>query len=71
MQLDMLFVNLRMEPIHLKESFDIKWFAEAGLIENIAKVVTEYRQTRGLLVMLWYILFQTAFLSFSTIEMVI
>ncbi|NWW39866.1 KAD7 kinase, partial [Panurus biarmicus] len=49
MQLDMLFVNLRMEPLYLKENFNIKWFAEAGLIENIAQVITEYKQTRGLL----------------------
>ncbi|NXA91270.1 KAD7 kinase, partial [Melanocharis versteri] len=49
MQLDMLFVNLRMEPIYLKENFNITWVAEAGLIENIAQVITEYKQTRGLL----------------------
>lgn len=55
MQLDMLFVNLRMEPTYLKENFNIMWVAEAGLVENIAQVVMEYKQTRGLLVMLWYI----------------
>ncbi|NXT69283.1 KAD7 kinase, partial [Chaetops frenatus] len=49
MQLDMLFVNLRMEAIYLKENFNMKWVAEAGLIENIAQVVMEYKQTRGLL----------------------
>ncbi|RMB98766.1 hypothetical protein DUI87_24985 [Hirundo rustica rustica] len=48
-QLDMLFVNLRMEPVHLKENFNMRWVAEEGLIENIAQVVTEYKQTRGLL----------------------
>ncbi|NXO38436.1 KAD7 kinase, partial [Locustella ochotensis] len=49
MQLDMWFVNLRMEPTYLKENFNIKWVAEEGLIENIAQVVREYKQTRGLL----------------------
>ncbi|NXY16166.1 KAD7 kinase, partial [Atrichornis clamosus] len=49
MHLDMLLVNLRMESIYLKESFNIKWVAEAGLIENIAQVVKEYKQSRGLL----------------------
>ncbi|XP_041903842.1 adenylate kinase 7 [Corvus kubaryi] len=49
MQLDMLFVNLRMEPTYLKESFNIMWVAEAGLVENIAQVVMEYKQTRRLL----------------------
>ncbi|NXI08771.1 KAD7 kinase, partial [Irena cyanogastra] len=49
MQLDMLFVNLRMESTYLRENFNIKWFAEAGLIENIAQVIMEYKQARGLL----------------------
>ncbi|NWU32963.1 KAD7 kinase, partial [Hylia prasina] len=48
-QLDMLFVDLRMESFYLKENFNIKWVAEEGLIENIAQVITEYKQTRGLL----------------------
>ncbi|NXS33531.1 KAD7 kinase, partial [Pomatostomus ruficeps] len=48
-QLDMLLVNLRMEPSYLKENFSMKWVAEAGLIENIAQVITEYKQTRALL----------------------
>ncbi|NXR50358.1 KAD7 kinase, partial [Hippolais icterina] len=55
MQLDMLFVNLQMESIYLKENFNIKWVAEEGLIENIAQVVTEYKQTRGLLPLKVYI----------------
>ncbi|XP_032604768.2 adenylate kinase 7 isoform X6 [Taeniopygia guttata] len=49
MQVDMLFVNLRMKSIYLKDNFNIKWFAEAGLIENIAEVIMEYKQARGLL----------------------
>ncbi|NXB78390.1 KAD7 kinase, partial [Donacobius atricapilla] len=55
MQLDMLFVNLRMEPTYLKENFNIKWVAEEGLIENIAQVVREYKQTRGLLPLKIYV----------------
>ncbi|NXO66125.1 KAD7 kinase, partial [Phainopepla nitens] len=49
MQLDMLFVDLRMQPFLLKENFNIKWVAETGLIENIAQVIMEYKQARGLL----------------------
>ncbi|NXG16409.1 KAD7 kinase, partial [Grallaria varia] len=49
MHLDMLLVNLQMESNFLKETFNIKWVAEAGLIENIEKVVKEYKQSRGLL----------------------
>ncbi|XP_027529727.1 adenylate kinase 7 isoform X1 [Neopelma chrysocephalum] len=48
MHLDMLFVNLQMESIVLKDSFNINWVAEAGLIENIEQVVKEYKQSRGL-----------------------
>lgn len=51
MHLDMLLVNLRMESMFLKETFNIKWVAEAGLVENIEQIVKEYKQSRGLLVM--------------------
>ncbi|KFV45210.1 Adenylate kinase 7, partial [Gavia stellata] len=49
MHLDMLLVNLRMEPMFLKEAFNIKWVAQAGLVENIEQIVKEYKQSRGLL----------------------
>ncbi|NXY77503.1 KAD7 kinase, partial [Glareola pratincola] len=49
MHLDMLLVNLRMESMLLKETFNIKWVAEAGLVENIERIVEEYKQSRGLL----------------------
>uniref|UniRef100_A0A8C4UYL4 Adenylate kinase 7 n=1 Tax=Falco tinnunculus TaxID=100819 RepID=A0A8C4UYL4_FALTI len=49
MHLDMLFVNLRMESMFLKETFNIKWVAQAGLVENIEQIIKEYKQSRGLL----------------------
>ncbi|NXP09714.1 KAD7 kinase, partial [Thinocorus orbignyianus] len=49
MHLDMLLVNLRMESMFLKETFNIKWVAEEGLVENIGKIVKEYKKSRGLL----------------------
>ncbi|XP_075282136.1 adenylate kinase 7 isoform X3 [Opisthocomus hoazin] len=49
MHLDMLFVNLRMESMFLKETFNIKWVAQAGLVENIEQILKEYKQSRGLL----------------------
>ncbi|KFQ75431.1 Adenylate kinase 7, partial [Phaethon lepturus] len=49
MHLDMLLVNLRMESMFLKEAFNIKWVAQAGLVENIEQIVKEYKQSRGLL----------------------
>ncbi|XP_054684691.1 adenylate kinase 7 isoform X2 [Grus americana] len=49
MHLDMLLVNLRMESMFLKETFNIKWVAQAGLVENIEQIIKEYKQSRGLL----------------------
>ncbi|NWQ87624.1 KAD7 kinase, partial [Burhinus bistriatus] len=49
MHLDMLFVNLRMKSMFLKETFNIKWVAQAGLVENIEQIVKEYKQSRGLM----------------------
>ncbi|NWQ75259.1 KAD7 kinase, partial [Columbina picui] len=49
MHLDMLFVDLRMESMFLKETFNIKWVAQAGLVENIEKIVKEYKESRGIL----------------------
>ncbi|XP_062974560.1 adenylate kinase 7 [Elgaria multicarinata webbii] len=47
--LDELLVNLRMEAVFLKENFNIKWVAQAGIVESIEQVVKEYKQSRGLL----------------------
>ncbi|XP_073321863.1 adenylate kinase 7 [Pagrus major] len=49
MEIDSLLVNLRMEAVHLKTLFSMNWSCESGLVENMALVVEEYRQTRGLL----------------------
>ncbi|XP_078239885.1 adenylate kinase 7 isoform X3 [Pogona vitticeps] len=47
--LDELLVNLRMEAVFLKENFNIKWVSQGGIVENIDQIVTEYKQSRGLL----------------------
>uniref|UniRef100_A0A671XHN6 Adenylate kinase 7b n=1 Tax=Sparus aurata TaxID=8175 RepID=A0A671XHN6_SPAAU len=49
MEIDSLLVNLRMESAHLKAPFSVNWSCESGLVDNMALVVEEYRQTRGLL----------------------
>ncbi|NWH80805.1 KAD7 kinase, partial [Piaya cayana] len=49
MHLDMLLVNLRMKAMFLKDIFNIKWVAQAGLVENIEQIVEEYKKSRGLL----------------------
>ncbi|XP_040529811.1 adenylate kinase 7 isoform X2 [Gallus gallus] len=55
MHVDMLLVNLRMEAMFLKETFNIKWVAQTGLVENIEQIVEEYKQSRGLLPLKVYI----------------
>ncbi|XP_034153332.1 adenylate kinase 7-like [Esox lucius] len=49
MDIDTLFVNLRIEAVYLKENFHVQWACESGLVDNIDRVVEEYKQTRGLL----------------------
>uniref|UniRef100_A0A4W5JG89 Adenylate kinase 7b n=1 Tax=Hucho hucho TaxID=62062 RepID=A0A4W5JG89_9TELE len=49
MDIDALFVNLRIEAVYLKENFNVHWVCESGLIDNIDRVVEEYKQTRSLL----------------------
>nr|XP_020862979.1 adenylate kinase 7 isoform X2 [Phascolarctos cinereus] len=48
-QLDHLLVNLRMEALFVKENFNIRWVAQSGFVENIANILKEYKQSRGLL----------------------
>ncbi|XP_015758848.1 PREDICTED: adenylate kinase 7-like [Acropora digitifera] len=47
---DMLLVNLRMDATYIKEGMNITWVAELGLLENIEKVIKEYKESRGLLI---------------------
>ncbi|XP_040267592.1 adenylate kinase 7 [Bufo bufo] len=49
LDIDHLLVNLRMEAVFLKENFNINWVSQAGIVENIASVIKEYKQSRGLL----------------------
>ncbi|XP_033708442.1 adenylate kinase 7 isoform X2 [Tursiops truncatus] len=47
--IDHLLVNLRMETLIVKENFNIRWFAQAGFVENINSILKEYKQSRRLL----------------------
>ncbi|KAM9093571.1 adenylate kinase 7 isoform 1-T1 [Megaptera novaeangliae] len=47
--IDHLLVNLRMETLFVKENFNIRWFAQAGFVENINSILKEYKQSRRLL----------------------
>ncbi|XP_061038858.1 adenylate kinase 7 isoform X4 [Eubalaena glacialis] len=47
--IDHLLVNLRMETLFVKDNFNIRWFAQAGFVENINSILKEYKQSRRLL----------------------
>nr|KAJ3421353.1 Adenylate kinase 7 [Polyrhizophydium stewartii] len=44
---DMLTVNLRLEPGHIKE-MSIEWKYESGFVENMQQIAQEYKDARGL-----------------------
>ncbi|TRY77581.1 hypothetical protein DNTS_007217 [Danionella cerebrum] len=44
-----LSIDLRLESVFLKERLNVNFDFESGMVENIARVVEEYRQTRQLL----------------------
>ncbi len=46
----MLFINMQFEPIFIKENLTLKWHCENGLIENMQKIVEEFRVERHLTV---------------------
>ncbi|XP_076023639.1 adenylate kinase 7a [Genypterus blacodes] len=47
-QLEYLGIDLRLDALLLKDTFNLTWASEAGMIENIDKVVEEYRESRQL-----------------------
>lgn len=47
--LEILMVDLRLEPVTIKEEMKIKWLAETGLVENIEIIANEYKKSRNLL----------------------
>jgi len=49
----MLLVNLRMDSTSVKESMNIKWVSETGIVENVTAIVKDFKETRGFLVSLY------------------
>lgn len=49
---DMLLANLQFEPVFVREQMNIRWHCENGMIENIQKLIEEYRAQRNLTVIL-------------------
>jgi len=48
---DQLLVDLRMDAVFVKENMHIRWASETGIVENMEKVVNEYKETRKLIPM--------------------
>ncbi|KAI9325435.1 hypothetical protein DFJ73DRAFT_801962 [Zopfochytrium polystomum] len=44
---DMLHVNLRLEPGHVKD-MSFEWKYDAGILENLPQLIQEYKDARGL-----------------------
>ncbi|CAL8314971.1 unnamed protein product [Lota lota] len=47
-ELEYLSVDLRMEAALLKDTFNLRWTSESGMVENIDRIVGEYKHTRQL-----------------------
>lgn len=45
---DQLLVNLRMDAVFVKESMRINWASEAGMVENMLRIIKEYKDSRNL-----------------------
>lgn len=48
-ELEYLNINLRLDAFIIKDSFSLHWTSEAGMVENMASIVEEYKDTRQLL----------------------
>ncbi|XP_054474761.1 adenylate kinase 7-like [Anoplopoma fimbria] len=48
-ELEYLNINLRLDGFIIKDSFSLRWTSEAGMVENMASIVEEYKDTRQLL----------------------
>lgn len=46
----MITIDLRMDAAYIKENMTIKWTCETGFVENVAKLVKEYKTARNLIV---------------------
>uniref|UniRef100_A0A673CWZ7 Adenylate kinase 7a n=1 Tax=Sphaeramia orbicularis TaxID=375764 RepID=A0A673CWZ7_9TELE len=48
-ELEYLKINLRLDAFIVKDSLNINWMSEAGMVKNIENIVEEYKVTRQLL----------------------
>lgn len=47
-ELEYLSINLCLEAFIVKDSFELLWVSEAGMVENMEKIVEEYKASRQL-----------------------
>ncbi|OAF70767.1 hypothetical protein A3Q56_01465 [Intoshia linei] len=52
---DQLLINCRIDASYINENMQIRWHCDTGIVENIEKVVKEYRNSRDLLPIRVYI----------------
>ncbi|XP_041951643.1 adenylate kinase 7-like isoform X1 [Alosa sapidissima] len=48
-ELDYLTVNLRVDGFSVKNTLNVQWVCETGFVENLGRVIAEYKHTRKLL----------------------
>ena len=53
---DMLLLDLRMDAAYVKENMQLKWQSESGFVDNVGKLVKEYKTSRNLVVKFLYLL---------------
>lgn len=47
---DLLLLDLRMDAAYVKENMQLKWQSESGILDNIGKMVKEFKVSRNLVV---------------------
>ncbi|XP_062406783.1 adenylate kinase 7-like [Sardina pilchardus] len=48
-ELDHLTINLRIDGFSVKNTLNVQWVCETGFVENLGRVIAEYKHTRQLL----------------------
>ncbi|XP_071324087.1 adenylate kinase 7-like isoform X2 [Trachinotus anak] len=48
-ELEYLSINLSLDAFIIKDSFSLRWTSESGMVENMERIVEEYKDTRQLL----------------------
>lgn len=64
----MLTLDLRMDAPFAKESLNVKWHCESGFVENIQKLVKEFKTSRNLIVIINLIIIYKQFSNTFSIQ---